>query len=327
MAHLYLRSYYSIWKKTQNLSDMKKNRVELNKIVDFLGEYLIRTYGDISNAYIDNIADADNVNETTLDWINPSKANKQLIAESSKAKVLLVDPTVIYSSVMKEKDKVLLVVENPKLALIKLINKFFTSKKQPYIDPSSVIHPNAKIGKNVYIGANCYIGDCVIGDNNVIHANVCIYDRTIIGNNNVIHSGALICVDGLGCVRNADGTLTEFPQLGGVIIGDNTYIGGNTHIASGSLSDTIIESGCKINGMCFIGSNNHLEENVWITGSTMLAGSVKVGKNSTIFSKVVVREWCNIGENSVIGMGSVVTKNVPAGETWLGNPARKLEKK
>jgi len=306
---------------------MNKKRVDIQVIVDFLSEAIKEVYGNYDQIYIDNISDAENVNETTLDWINPSKGNKQDIADSSKAKVLLVDSSLSYSSVMKEQHKVLLVVENPKAALIEVINQFFVSKKQPYIDPSSVIHPNAEIGKNVYIGANCYIGDCIIGDNNIMHANVCIYDRTVIGNNNVIHSGALICVDGLGCIRNADGTLTEFPQLGGVIIRDNTYIGGNTHIASGSLSDTIIEDGCKINGMCFIGSNNHLGENVWITGSTMLAGSVKVGKNSTIFSKVVVREWCNIGENSVIGMGSVVTKNIPAGETWLGNPARKFEKK
>jgi UDP-3-O-[3-hydroxymyristoyl] glucosamine N-acyltransferase len=306
---------------------MKIKKISIQEIIEFLGDNILNLYGNTKGVFVDNIADAERVNETTLDWINPSKDNKQQIAEASIAKAMLVDPSIEFTPVMKEKGKVLLIVDNPKYALIAVINHFFVTKKQHNIDPSSVIHPNAKIGMNVYIGANCYIGDCIIGNNNVIHANVCIYDRTIIGNNNVIHSGALICVDGLGCIRNTDGTLTEFPQLGGVIIGDNTYIGGNTHIASGSLSDTIIESGCKINGMCFIGSNNHLGENVWITGSTMLAGSVKVGKNSTIFSKVVVREWCNIGENVTIGMGSVVTKNIPAGETWLGNPARKFEKK
>ena len=306
---------------------MMKKKVELNKIIDFLGVSILNIYGNTQDVFIDNLADAERVNETTLDWINPSKTNKQEIAEKSKAKVILVNNSIDYSSELQAQNKILLVVDNPKSTLIKIINYFFVNRPIEYIDPTAFIHANAKIGKNVYIGPNCYIGDCVIGDNNIIHSNVCIYDRTIIGNNNVIHSGALLCVDGLGCLRNADGTLTEFPQLGGVIIGDNTYIGGNTHIASGSLSDTIIENGCKINGLCFIGSNNHLCENVWITGSTMLAGSVRVGKNTTIFSKVVVREWCKIGENVTIGMGSVVTKNIPSGETWLGNPAKKFEKK
>ena len=59
----------------------------------------------------------------------------------------------------------------------------------------------------------------------------------------------------------------------------------------------------------------------------MLCGSVHVNKNTTIFSNVIVREQRAIGENSVIGMGSVVTKDVPADETWIGSPAHKLEKK
>ena len=89
----------------------------------------------------------------------------------------------------------------------------------------------------------------------------------------------------------------------------------------------IIENGCKINGLCFIAHNSHLEENVWITGDTMLCGSVHVKRNSTIFSNVIIREQRVIGEGVTIGMGSVVTKNVPEGETWVGNPAHKMEKK
>lgn len=306
---------------------MKKKRIELHDLIRFISDDIKQVFGNPENLFVDNIADAANTNETTLDWINPAILNKQEIAEKSRAKVMLVDSSIDFSPELQRQSKVLLVVDNPKLSLIKIINRFFVEKTVPHIDKTTVIHPNAKIGDNVSIGPNCYIGNCIIGDNNVIHSNVCIYDRTKIGNDNVIHSGAIICVDGLGCIRNADGSLIEFPQLGGVIIGNNTYIGANTQIASGSLSDTIIENGCKINGLSFIGSNDHLHENVWITGSCMLAGSVTVGKNATIFSRVVVREWCNIGADAVIGMGSVVTKNIPAGETWVGNPARKLEKK
>lgn len=306
---------------------MKKKRIELHDLINFISADLKQIFGNLNNLFIDNIADVVNTNEATLDWINPIKINKQEIAELSRAKVMLVDSSVKYSLELQSQKKVLLVVDNPKSTLIKVINRFFVEKPKAHIDPTAFIHPNASIGKNVYIGPNSYIGDCIIGDNNIIHSNVCVYDRTKIGSNNIIHSGAIICVDGLGCIRNGDGSLTEFPQLGGVIIGNNTYIGANTHIASGSLSDTIIENGCKINGLCFIGSNDHLHENVWITGSAMLAGSVSVGRNTTIFSQVVIRDWCSIGENVIIGMGSVVTKHIPAGEIWIGNPARKLEKK
>lgn len=298
--------------------------VKVSDIIEYLGDKLIETKGEVGDRTIDNISDMERVNERSLDWVNPANQNKEEIAFCSKALTLLVDADITYTPSLQEQNKLLLVVENPKLALMKIIKQFFSKSFEPSIDSSAYIHPNAKIGNNVYIGPNCYIGDCVIGDNNVIHNGVHIYDRTAIGNNNVIHSGAAICVDGLGCVRLPDGTLEEFPQIGGVIIGDNCYIGGLVHIASGSLSDTIIGNGCKINGMCFIGSNDVLHDNIWITGSTMLAGSVEVGANTNIFSRVVVRDWCRIGEGCTIGMGSVVTKNVPSGETWVGTPAKKM---
>lgn len=302
-------------------------KVFLNDIYQFLAGSLLEVKGEENNEFVDNVADVEHTNSTTLDWINPTKNCKQVLAEDSKAKVIIVDESVVYSDIMQQKKKTLLVVKNPKKEMMHILDHFFTAKFEHGIDNTAFIHPRAKIGKNNYIGPNCYIGDCIIGDNNIIHSNTCIYDRSVIGDNNVIHSGALICVDGLGCIRNEDGSLIEFPQMGGVVIGNNCYIGGNTHIASGALSDTLIEDGCKINGMSFIGSNDHLHKNVWITGSTMLAGSVVVEKNTTIYSRVVVREWMHIGENVTIGMGSVVTKNVPDGETWVGTPARKLEKK
>ena len=306
---------------------MVKNTVRVEDIILFLAEDVITVLGDYKGKFIDNIVDVERVNELSLDWINPNKKEKQKIAENSSERVLLTDSSIAYNETLENQSKVLIVVSNPKRSLISVIRKFFTESFTPGIDKSSFVHPDATIGDNVYIGPNCYIGKCKIGNNNVIHSNVCIYDRTVIGNNNVIHSGALICVDGLGCMRQADGKLEEFPQIGGVVIGDNCYIGGNTHIASGSLSDTIIENGCKINGLCFIGSNDILHENVWITGSTMLAGSVEVGRDTNIFSRVVVRDWCKIGNGCTIGMGAVVTKNVPSGETWVGNPARKLDQK
>ena len=302
---------------------MIEKRIALTDIIKHIGNDLLRTYGKTQDRYITNIPNAERVNNNSLDWINPVKKDKQAIAESSIAGVLLVDEFVLYSDTIQKQDKALLVVRNPKLTLMSIIREFYTEKPGYGIDKSAYIHPEAIIGHNVYIGPGCYIGKCIIGDNNIIHSNVNIYDRTVIGCNNEIHSGALICVDGLGCVRLPNGKLEEFPQIGGVVIGNNTYIGGNTHIASGSLSDTVIGDGCKINGLCFIGSNDILHENVWITGSTMLAGSVEVGRNTTIFSRVIIRDWCRIGCNVTIGMGSFVPKNIPDGETWFGSPAHK----
>lgn len=304
---------------------MNKN-IALQKIIDLLDSDVIRVYGNIENICVKNLQPAESVDEDTLDWIGKLKHNKQQIAEETKAKAILCDTAVVYSDSIAAQSKVLIQVKNPKIALALVADEFFLTKPSPGVHPTSFIHPEAVIAPTVYIGPNCSIGKCCILDGTRIYPNVTIYDGVSVGKNVLIQAGAVIGTDGLGCERRDDGTLIKFSHLGGVTIGDNVEIGANCQIARGALSNTIIGHGCKINGLCFIAHNCILGENVWITGNSMLAGSVRVGANATIFSSVIVREQRVIGEGSTIGMGAVVTKDVPSGETWLGNPAKKVEK-
>lgn len=303
---------------------MKK--IAIQSIIDFLGVDLLSVYGRYDERFVDNLADADHVNEYTLDWVNSNKTNKQEIAVGSKAHCLLVDDTLEYSSELERQDKVLLVVKQPRMKMAQIANHFFVEKMEAGIHTTAVIDPSAIIDPTAHIGAGCIIGKAKIGAGTILMPNVVVYDNVEIGENCLIQAGVVIGTDGLGCSRDEQGRLTKFPHFGGVIIGNDVEIGANSQIAKGSLSDTIIEDGCKMNGLCFIAHNCHLEKNVWITGNTMLCGSVYVGKNTTIFSSVIIRDQRSIGERVTIGMGSVVTKSVPDGETWLGNPARKLEK-
>ena len=64
-----------------------------------------------------------------------------------------------------------------------------------------------------------------------------------------------------------------------------------------------------------------------MVAGVVVCGSVEIGEDCFIGAKSVIREHLTIGNNVLIGMGSVVTKNIPDGETWVGNPARKIEKK
>ena len=298
----------------------------IQEIKAFLGDRLLDVKGRITEQYVDNVADADHVTSTTLDWINKSKKDKQAIAENSVAKVILADSTVEYSEKMSVQGKILLLVDNPRMEIAKIIDRFFIDRPNSGIHPSAIVSEDAVIGDGSFIAAGCVIGKAKIGKNCIINANVVIYDGCELGDNCLIQAGTVIGTDGLGCMREADGTLVKFPHLGGVKIGNNVEVGANCQIAKGVLSDTIIGDGCKINGLCFVAHNCVLEENVWITGDTMLCGTVHVGRNSTIFSNVIVRDQRQIGEGAIVGMGAVVTKHVPAGETWLGNPARKIDK-
>lgn len=303
---------------------MKSVIIFVKDIISFLGNQVIRVNGDIDGVFIDNLADTANINAKTLDWVQSTKTNKQQIAENSVAKVIIVDTDVEYSNIIKSQDKILIIVENPRKIISKIMTEFFLEKKTSYIHQSAIIHPRADIDTTAYIDAGCIIGKVKIGKNTVIRGNVIIYDDVIIGDNCIVQAGAVIGTDGLGCTREADGTLLKFPHLGGVVIGNNVEIGANCQIARGALSNTIIADGCKLNGLCFIAHNCQLGKNVWITGNVMLAGSVVVEDNVTIFSSVTVRDQRRIGTGAMIGMGALVTKNVPAGEVWVGCPARKL---
>lgn len=301
---------------------MIRKELSVSDIVSFLGNDIIRIEGPIENRTIDNIADASNITESSLDWVNPAKLNKQSIAESSKAGVILVD-----NSVTPIEGKTLIYVTNPKVALAKIGNGFFVEKYDNSIHPTAIINPKAKIGNNVYIGAYSIIGDAVIGDDTVIDSNVRIYDSVVLGKGCYIKSGAILGGAGFGYERDENGNLFRFPQIGSLIMGDYVEVGANTCIDRGALSNTIIGNHTKINNLCHIAHNNVIGNNVAIAGCVNISGGNKIDDNVWIAPNSSLRGYVHIGESAFIGMGAVVVKDIPAGETWIGNPAHKLEKK
>jgi len=298
----------------------------LSKIIKFIKPNIINVFGSADNVFVRYLRPIELVDEYTLDWISKHRKDKQKIAEQSKAKVILCDTSVYYSESISSQNKILIHVHNPKMEIALIADHFFIQKPLPEIHSTAYIHPEARISESVYIGPNCFIGKCSINTGTIIHPNVTIYDGVTIGKNVVIQAGAVIGTDGLGCERKEDGVLVKFSHLGGVEVGNDVEIGANCQIARGALTNTIIGNGSKINGLCFIAHNCILGKNVWITGCSMLAGSVRVEDNVTIYSRVVVREQRTIGKGAVIGMGAVVTSNIPPSETWLGNPAKRHEK-
>lgn len=306
---------------------MKNKTIELQELIRFISDDIKKVFGNVEDQFVDNIADAANVNETTLDWINPTKRNKQEMAEASIAKVMLVDGSIDYSPELQAQKKVLLVVSDPKMQLAKIGNHFFVDNVTPMIDATATINPSAEIGKDVYIGPYTVIGKCVIGEGCVIDSNVRIHDNVILGTGCVIKSGAVLGGEGFGYEKDENGNLFRFPQIGGLIIGNNVEVGSNTTIDRGALSDTVIGEYTKINNLCHIAHNNKIGRNVVITGCVNIAGSNTIEDNVWIAPNSSIKGWLHIGEGATVGMGSVVTKNIPAGETWVGNPARKLEKK
>lgn len=302
-------------------------RIDLKQMIEFLSDKLLTVIGNQTNVYIDNLADVQNVTTTTLDWINPNKVDKQHIAECTKARVLLVDDSIQYTDTMQKQNKTLLVVSEPKVCLAMIGNHFFVDHSEPSIHPTAIIDPEAKIGKNCFIGPYCVIGKATIGDNCIFDSNVRIYDCVIMGSNCSVKSGAVLGSAGFGFEKDSNGNRFRFPQIGNLIIGNYVEVGANTCIDRGALSDTIIGNYTKINNLCHIAHNNVIGNNVEITGCCNVSGSNVIDDDVWISPNSSIRGWVHIGEGAVVGMGAVVVKDIPAHETWVGNPARKLEKK
>ena len=301
---------------------MKIKRIELASILQFLGNIVINVIGDTTGIFIDNLADSNRINEHSLDWINPAKENKQLMAEESKACVLLVDDTIT-----PIEGKVLIVVKNPKVCLAQIGNHFFVENPKADIHTTAIVNKDATIGENVYIGPYCVIGKAIIGDGCIIDAHVRIHDCVKMGKGCHVKAGAVLGGEGFGFEKDGEGNRFRFPQIGDLIIGDDVDIGSNTCVDRGALSDTIIGSHTKINNLCHIAHNNVIGENVEITGCVNLSGCNVIEDNVWISPNSSLRGYIHVGKGAIIGTGAVVTKNIPVGEIWVGNPAHKFEKK
>ena len=300
---------------------MKKVKVTVNELLAFLGDEVIRVCGEPEGVYIDNLADVEHVSETTLDWVKPKNPNRQTVVEQSKAKVVLVD-----DGVQPVPGKVLLMVKSPKRALAKVGNHFFVERPAPGIHPTAVIDTEAEIGAEVYVGPYTVIGKARIGDGCIIESNVRIYDGVTMGCGCSIKPGAVLGGEGFGFEKDENGNRFRFPQIGHLVIGDDVEVGANTCIDRGALSDTVIGDHTKINNLCHIAHNNQIGKNVTITGCVNVSGSNRIDDNVWIAPNASIRGFVHLGEKCVVGMGAVVTKDIPAGETWVGNPAKKMLK-
>ena len=144
---------------------------------------------------------------------------------------------------------------------------------------------------------------------------------TKIGKGSIIQPGAVIGSDGFGFVK-VNGNNIKIEQIGNVIIEEEVEIGANTCIDRGTIGDTIIKKGTKIDNLVHIAHNDIIGENCFIVAQTGISGSVEVGDNTTLAGQVGVAGHLKIGNNVIIAARSGVTNDVPDGSKMSGYPLR-----
>ena len=232
----------------------------------------------------------------------------------------------------------------------------------PGIHPMSVIHPTASIGANTAIGpfvtiaagatigANARIAShvsvgwgAVIGVDAMILQGAHIGPRVVIGDRFICQPGAVIGADGFSFVtpeksgveqiRETLGqrdnitaqSWTRIHSLGSVTIGDDVEIGANCAIDRGTIRNTTIGSGTKLDNLVHVGHNVQVGTDCLLCGQVGIAGSARIGNRVVLGGQCGVNDNIFVGDDVICGGATKVFTNVPSGRVMLGYPAVKME--
>jgi len=232
----------------------------------------------------------------------------------------------------------------------------------PGVHPSAVVDPEADIGVDARIGAFVVIGararvgrgarimphvavaeDAAIGEDALVHSGARIGARVVIGDRFIAQAGAVIGSDGFSFVASAPGSIEEAREqgvvttresatqlrinsIGTVVIGDDVEVGANSCVDRGTISQTRIGNGTKIDNLVQIGHNVQVGENCLICGQAGIAGSTVVGDGVVIGGAASVADHLRIGSHVVITGKSGVSGHVADNRIMMGYPAVEMDR-
>ena len=194
------------------------------------------------------------------------------------------------------------------------------------IGPNAVLGRGVQLGRNVRIGPGCVLGDGVaVGDDSQLYPGVTLYAGTALGKRVIVHSGAVIGSDGFGYIPGKGGeTHRKIPHVGRCLIGDDIEIGANTCIDRGSVDDTVIGSGTKIDNLVHIAHNVRIGARCLIMAQAGISGSCQVEDDVIIGGQAGLVDHLTVGRGARLLAQSGTIADVPAGATLFGTLARPL---
>ena len=238
-------------------------------------------------------------------------------------------------------DRPRVVVTEPHRALIAVLRHVQPPEEHhPGVHPTAVLGRGVKLGNDVSIGPYVVLDDAVevgdrtrigahvvvgkgarIGKDCTLHPQVVLYANTQLGDRVILHSGAVLGADGFG-YSFFDGAHQRIPHLGRTVIQDDVEIGANSAVDRGSIGDTVLEPGVKVDNLVQIAHNVRIGALSMLAGMVGIAGSTRIGKGVWMGGQVGIINHLDIGDGARLAVATKVMKDVPAGETMSGHPAR-----
>ena len=215
-------------------------------------------------------------------------------------------------------------VRDPQAAMARVLAVMFPAAESK----PGAIHPTARLGARVQLGARVRLGPgvvledgVVVGDDTELTANVVCCRGTRIGRRCLIKPGAVIGSPGFGFVSGPEGH-TRIPHPGGCVLGDDVEIGANSCVDRGSISDTLIGTGTKLDNLVHVGHNSRIGARCLIMGGSVVAGSAEIGDDVIVAGHAAIGGHFRVGDRARIGAKAGVISAVPDGADVSGFPAR-----
>lgn len=138
-----------------------------------------------------------------------------------------------------------------------------------------------------------------------------------------VHPTAVLGADGQSyeCIN---GAWRPFPQVGGLRIGDDVDLGACATVMRGSVGDTVIGPGTKIGNGVNVGHDVRIGRDVLVIAGASIAGWARLEDGAKVWQGALIKNGVRVGVNAQVAMGAVVLEDVPPGEVWAGNPARRI---
>jgi UDP-3-O-[3-hydroxymyristoyl] glucosamine N-acyltransferase len=238
--------------------------------------------------------------------------------------------------------RALIVVDDADVAMVKLLHMAAPPPpaRPAGVHPTASVDPTAKVAPTAHVGPLCSVlagatigeravliarvhvgAGASVGDGTMLHPGVVIEDRCAVGRRCILHGNVVIGADGFGFLPSPRGLL-KVPHIGTVEIHDDVEIGAVSCVDRGKIGPTIIGAGTKIDNHVQIAHNVRIGSSCVIAAMTGIAGSVTIGNGVRIAGHSGVADNLHIGDGATIAAKSGVMKDVPAGQAWLGYPAR-----
>lgn len=214
-----------------------------------------------------------------------------------------------------------LYVKDERISPMAQVSPLATIEEGVTIGPFAVIEPYAVLKRGCVVMAHCYVGEGTeVGEDSILHPQVTLYKGVKIGKRSIIHSGAIVGSPGFGYLEK-DGKRIPIPQVGAVEIGDEVEIGANTCIDRGTLANTKIGRGTKLDNLIQVGHNVIIGEDCAFAGQVGISGSTVIGNKVLMGGQAGIADHAKIGNGVMVGAQAGVSGKVKDGEIVIGSPA------